>query len=79
MRAVAPLPLVEQVKKVYAGPVLVYSGNKTFAVAKEKDDRSRNKYSEDGDIFKGMLVAQIMEVAGGVCLYFIWHVGHLLR
>jgi hypothetical protein len=73
MPAVAPL-----VKDAYVGPVLVYSAKKAPGASRQRRSSYR-RYAEDGNFFEGMLVALIMEAAGGVCLYFIWHIGHLVR
>ena len=74
MRAAAPR--VKEIKEVSAGPVLVYSAPATAAI-REEGEPSQREYGRDGDIFKGMLVALIIEVAVSACIYLVWQIGQL--
>jgi len=74
MRAAAPR--VKEIKEVGAGPVLVYSAPATAAIREEGEPLQR-EYGRDGDIFKGMLVALIIEVAVSACIYLVWQIGQL--
>ncbi|MGA2216596.1 MAG: hypothetical protein ABSG51_00820 [Terracidiphilus sp.] len=74
----AATPKVKEIQEVYAGPALVYSAPKTVSTREEEEPLQR-EFGRDGDIFKGILVTLIMEAAAGLCIYLIWHFGHLLR
>ncbi|MGA3047156.1 MAG: hypothetical protein ABSD67_11065 [Terracidiphilus sp.] len=57
----------------YSGPVLVRP------VSAEEENRLNEVPRVDGNFLRGIAIALGMEAVGGMCFFFIWQIGHLIR